>query len=139
MVGRCANRIAEGRFELGGKQHRLATNNPPNALHGGKVRSLISICGKAKIGRWSMVVDHPQSSLCCDLHGRPRCCYCVQASPSRPENTRLDAAMHVRQVGWDKRMWEGRRILHPEGQAVQLTYTSSDGEEARTTSAPRKP
>ena len=69
-MGRCANRIARGRFELDGKQHRVATNNPPNALHGGK-------------------------------------------------------------VGWDKRAWQGRRILHPEGQAVQLTYTSADGEEVR--------
>jgi aldose 1-epimerase len=55
---------------LDGKQYRLATNNLPNALHGGK-------------------------------------------------------------VGWDKRVWQGRRILHPEGQAVQLTYTSADGEEVR--------
>lgn len=38
-------------------------------------------------------------------------------------------ALHARKVGWDKRVWEGRRILHPEGQAVQLTYTSVDGEE----------
>lgn len=34
-VGRCANRIAEGRFFLENKQYTLAKNDEPNNLHGG--------------------------------------------------------------------------------------------------------
>lgn len=34
-VGRVANRIAGGRFELDGKEYRIPANNGPNALHGG--------------------------------------------------------------------------------------------------------
>lgn len=35
VAGRCANRIANGKFELDGKSYELATNDGPNHLHGG--------------------------------------------------------------------------------------------------------
>lgn len=35
VVGRVANRIAGGRFELGGKEYQVNVNQKPNCLHGG--------------------------------------------------------------------------------------------------------
>jgi aldose 1-epimerase len=37
VAGRYANRIAKGRFKLNDTEYKLAVNNGPNSLHGGKV------------------------------------------------------------------------------------------------------
>lgn len=47
-TGRVANRIAKGKFTLGGKTYSLATNNGPNHLHGGAKRSLDKVLWKGE-------------------------------------------------------------------------------------------
>jgi len=47
-AGRCANRIAKGKFRLDGQDYQLATNNQPNHLHGGGPRALSKVVWKAK-------------------------------------------------------------------------------------------
>jgi aldose 1-epimerase len=46
ITGRVANRIARGKFTLDGKEYALATNNGPNALHGG-VKGFDKVAWKA--------------------------------------------------------------------------------------------
>jgi len=68
VVGRYANRIAGGEFEIGGQKYTLARNNGPNHLHGGP-------------------------------------------------------------AGFGRRLWTPRVVSGPEGEALELTYISADGEE----------
>lgn len=68
LIGRYGNRIAKGKFTLDGKEYSLATNNYPNALHGGI-------------------------------------------------------------KGFDKVVWQPKVLVTAQGPALELKYTSRDGEE----------
>ena len=46
IVGRVANRIAEGTFKIDGEKFTLAQNNGTNSLHGGKLYKQIPITKK---------------------------------------------------------------------------------------------
>lgn len=47
-TGRVCNRIAKGKFSIGGKDYTVATNDGPNHLHGGVERSLDKVVWDAK-------------------------------------------------------------------------------------------
>jgi len=55
VVGRVANRIAEGKFTLDGKEYQLAKNNGPNSLHGGLV-------GLDKV-LWSYTINQEEGTV----------------------------------------------------------------------------
>jgi aldose 1-epimerase len=60
VAGRYANRIANGRFELEGKTYTLATNNGPNALHGGvKGFDKVVWAGKQEGNKLSLTYTSP--------------------------------------------------------------------------------
>jgi aldose 1-epimerase len=49
VAGRVANRIALGKFSVGGKEYQVAVNNGKHHLHGGVKRSLDKVVWKAEI------------------------------------------------------------------------------------------
>jgi len=59
LIGRYGNRIARGKFILDGVTYTLATNNYPNALHGGK-QGFDKVVWTAKALK---TVDGPQLEL----------------------------------------------------------------------------
>lgn len=60
LVGRYANRIAHGQFNLDGTRYQLATNDGPNALHGGNAGFDKVVWN---VARAAVVADGPQLAL----------------------------------------------------------------------------
>ena len=76
-VGRCANRIAHGRFCLNGREYRLAVNNGPNHLHGGNVGFSHRIWTVEELSdsHAALCLDSPDGEEGYPGHLRLRVCY----------------------------------------------------------------
>ena len=61
LVGRCANRIAKGKFTLNGKEYALAANDGPHHLHGGGVgySHRVWTVEEADAGKAVLTLDSP--------------------------------------------------------------------------------
>ena len=62
-VGRCANRIAQGKFTLNGTQYNLTINNNGNHLHGGNGSGWNSWRGPFATQDWVQLASQDQSSV----------------------------------------------------------------------------
>lgn len=168
VVGRVANRIADAEFTLEGTTHKLAANNPPNALHGGK-RGFDKVCILAQA-----LHSYPYESIYRQVQDRlpwasvmripnPRCGLqplafriCVSHSALRFGIRPAHGGRHVGMISvWVsfqeltkgcivtsakliQVVWEGDRIVHPEGDAVRLQHISRTGEEVRCSTFSRE-
>lgn len=88
VPGRYANRIAKARFELDGKEYRLAANNGPNALHGGPKGFHQCIWeGRVEENRVIFALDSPDGD-----EGYPSDLY-VEAVYDWDDNNRLELTL----------------------------------------------
>ncbi len=58
LIGRYANRIARGNLVVGGKTYKLAINNAPNTLHGGKVGYNEKVWNAAPVGKNGLALTY---------------------------------------------------------------------------------
>ena len=63
VVGRVANRIAKGRFTIGGKEYHLPVNREPNSLHGGFTGFDKVSWARDKSSSWH-TFKSPQAGIC---------------------------------------------------------------------------
>lgn len=61
-TGRVANRIANGKFKVDGKEYQLALNNGEHTLHGGAKRSLDRVVWKANPSKTGQSIEFTYSS-----------------------------------------------------------------------------
>lgn len=61
LIGRYANRIREGKFQLNGKKYQLAINNEPNSLHGGNKGFNAQVWDALRMNDESIVLNYVSS------------------------------------------------------------------------------
>ena len=82
VVGRFANRIAQGRFSLNGQEYTLAVNDGPNHLHGGAVgySHRVWTVEEAAADRAVLTIDSPDGEEGYPGHLQARVTYALEGS-----------------------------------------------------------
>ena len=67
VVGRCANRIANGKFSIDNNSYSVSINSSPHSLHGGAGTGMNSWCGPFATKDWTKV-EQTKSSIKYTIH-----------------------------------------------------------------------
>ena len=124
IIGRCANRIANGRFTLDGNIYTLEKNDDPNNLHGGS-KGLDKVLWKASTQKSNKHVSLVLNYLCKDMEGGFPGNLNITVRYTLTSNNVLDILDHSLQIQANE-MLPVNEFLIPKGTFEKVANTPFD-------------